>query len=68
MASYYNAKNQKEYNEKNAIFSVKYIGTSESELIVKIENAIESSGLSKQAWIKSAIIEKLQREGYFDQR
>ncbi len=63
--STYNAKSQAEYRKKVKQYNVKY-SLSEIDLleVAKIENAILKSGLTANAWIKTAIHEKLEKDGF----
>lgn len=61
--STYNYQAQKKYNEKNAIITMKFIH-SEKEFLQSIEKACNSLGVSRQAYIKMAIREKLERDRF----
>ena len=57
--STYNYEAQKKYNEKNVVITLKFIH-SEKEFLQSIENACEDLGISRQAFIKAALMEKLE--------
>lgn len=57
----YNYDSQKRYNDKNKIYSIKYL-PSEFDVVNQIEKACERLNMSKQSFIKIAIIEKLERD------
>ena len=61
--STYNYESQKKYNEKNVVITMKFIH-SEKEFLQSIEKACNSLGVSRQAYIKTAIREKLERDGF----
>ena len=61
--STYIAKNQKKYNEKCKYYHIKY-SLGELDDAEKLDSAISSSGMSANAFIKSAIREKLERDGF----
>ena len=63
--STYIAKNQKKYNEKCKYYHIKY-SLNELEQAERLENAIASSGMSANAFIKYAIREKLEHDGFWD--
>ena len=52
---------QKRYGEKCKKYTVKFT-LNESEKSEQIEKAIAKSGLTANAWIKSAMMEKSERE------
>ena len=52
---------QKRYGEKCKKYTVKFT-LNESEKSQQIEKVIEKSGLTANAWIKSAMMEKSERE------
>ena len=52
---------QKRYDEKCKKYTVKFT-LNESEKSQQIEKVIEKSGLTANAWIKSAMMEKSERE------
>ena len=63
--STYNAKNQADYRKKVKQYNVKYsLADSDLEKVRLIDKAIEQSGMSANAWIKIAIDEKLERDGF----
>lgn len=59
----YFAESQKRYGKKCKIYSVKYV-PDEMENVEILESAIVKSGLSANAFIKCAIVEKLERDGF----
>lgn len=59
--STYFAESQKRYGEKCKKYTVKFT-LNESEKSEQIEKAIVKSGLTANAWIKSAMMEKAERE------
>ena len=61
--STYNYEAQKKYNEKNVIVSLKFL-QSEKEFLQSIEKACNILKVSRQAFIKTAIREKLERDGF----
>ena len=61
--STYNYEAQKKYNEKNVVISLKFIH-SEKSFLDSIEKACHNTGISRQKYIKDAIMEKLKRDGY----
>ena len=61
--STYNYEAQKKYNEKNVVISLKFIH-SEKSFLDSIEKACHNTGMSRQKYIKDAIMEKLKRDGY----
>lgn len=61
--STYNYEAQKRYNSKSMHIGLKFI-ESEKEFYNQIETACNQSGISKQKYIKTAIVEKLQRDGF----
>ena len=56
---------QKRYGEKCVKYTVKYT-LNESEVSTIVVDAIGKSGLTANRWIKDAIKEKLERDGYID--
>ena len=56
---------QKRYGEKCVKYTVKYT-LNESEVSAIVVDAIGKSGLTANRWIKDAIKEKLERDGYID--
>ena len=63
--STYNYEAQKKYNEKNVVISLKFIH-SEKSFLDSIEKACHNTGMSRQKYIKDAIMEKLKKDGYID--
>ena len=63
--STYYAGSQKKYNDKCKIFAIKYT-LCELDDAEKLDRAIASSGMSANAFIKSAIREKLEHDGFWD--
>jgi hypothetical protein len=61
--STYYPNSQKRYGEKCKVFAIKYL-PDDMEKVQLIDEAMKQSGLSANAWIKSAIDEKLEREGF----
>ena len=61
--STYNYEAQKKYNEKNVVVSLKFL-QSEKEFLQSIEKACNKLEMSRQAFIKMAICEKLEREKF----
>lgn len=59
----YFAESQKRYGAKCKVYSIKYV-PDEMENVEVLENAIVKSGLSANAFIKCAIVEKLERDGF----
>lgn len=59
----YFANSQKRYADKCKVYHVKYIPT-EFDSMEAIEKALSVSGMSANAWIKLAIREKLERDGF----
>ena len=61
--STYNAKNQADYRKKVKQYNVKYSLSDEDKIIV---DAIETArnNMSANAWIQTAIHEKLERDGF----
>ena len=59
----YFADRQKRYGDKCKVYHVKYIPT-EFDSMEAIEKALSVSGMSANAWIKLAIREKLERDGF----
>ena len=64
--STYNYEAQKRYNEKSRHIGLKFI-ESEIEFYNQIEKACNEKGISKQKYIKEAIMEKLGRDGYLSE-
>ena len=60
--STYNYEAQKKYNEKSKHIGLKFI-ESEIEFYNQIEKACNEKGISKQKYIKDAIMEKLEKDG-----
>ena len=54
---------QKRYGDKCVKYTVKYT-LNESEVSSVVVDAIGKSGLTANRWIKDAIVEKLERDGY----
>ena len=63
--STYNYEAQKRYNEKSRHIGLKFIA-SEIDFYNQIEKACNEKNMSKQKYIKDAIMEKLKRDGYID--
>ncbi|MBQ8246904.1 MAG: hypothetical protein IJZ42_07205 [Lachnospiraceae bacterium] len=61
--STYNYESQKKYNENSKIISLKFIGK-EKPFYDEIEKACVTLEMSKQGFIKMAIREKLERDGF----
>ena len=61
--STYNYEAQKKYNEKSKHIGLKFVA-SEIEFYNQIETACNENGASKQKYIKDAIVEKLERDGF----
>lgn len=61
--STYNYEAQKKYNENSKHIGLKFVA-SEIDFYNQIENICNEKGISKQAYIKSAIREKLMKDGY----
>lgn len=59
----YYADSQKRYGAKCKVFAAKYL-PDDMEKVRLIDEAIEQSGMSANAWIKMAIDEKLERDGF----
>ena len=59
--STYFAESQKKYGEKCKKYTVKFT-PNETEKSEQIEKAITGSGLTANAWIKSAMLEKAERD------
>lgn len=59
--STYFAESQKRYGEKCKKYTVKFT-LNEIEKSEQIEKAIAVSGLTANAWIKSAMMEKVERD------
>ena len=64
--STYNYEAQKKYNEKSKHVGLKFI-ESEIEFYNQIEKACNEKGISKQKYIKDAIAEKLERDGFLSE-
>ena len=60
--STYNYEAQKKYNEKSKHIGLKFI-ESEIDFYNRIENVCNEKGISKQKYIKVAIVDKLKRDG-----
>ena len=65
--STYNYKAQKKYNENSKHIGLKFI-TSEIDFYNQIEKACKKNGISKQKYIKDAIMEKLKRDRFLSER
>jgi len=63
--STYNYESQKKYNAKNTVISLKFIH-SENDFLKQIENASNILGMSRQAFIKQAIREKLEHDDFLN--
>ncbi len=61
--STYNYESQKKYNAKNSFINLKFI-QSENDFLEQIEKACVTLEMSKQGFIKMAIREKLERDGF----
>lgn len=61
--STYYPDSQKRYGAKCKVFAIKYL-PDDMEKVKLIDKALEQSGLSANAWIKMAIDEKLERDGF----
>ena len=61
--STYNYEAQKKYNEKSKHIGLKFIA-SEIDFYNQIEKVCNENGVSKQKYIKDAIVEKLKRDGF----
>ena len=61
--STYNYEAQKKNNEKNVVISLKVIHA-EKSFLDSIEKACHNTGMSRQKYIKDAIIEKKKKDGY----
>ena len=57
----YNQKAQKKYNEKCKRYTIKYT-PEEMDVVNELENIVKQCGLTMNAWMKKAIMEKLERE------
>ena len=57
---------QKRYGEKCVKYTVKYT-LNESEVSTIVVDAIGKSGLTANRWIKNAIVEKLERDGFLSE-
>ena len=64
--STYNYEAQKRYNEKSKHIGLKFI-ESEVAFYNQIETACNKKGISKQKYIKDAIMEKLERDGFLSE-
>ena len=64
--STYNYEAQKKYNEKSKHIGLKFIA-SEIEFYNQIEKACNENGVSKQKYIKDAIVEKLKKDGFLSE-
>ena len=64
--STYNYEAQKRYNEKSRHIGLKFI-ESEIEFYNQIEKACNEKGISKQKYIKEAIMEKPKRDGFLSE-
>ena len=64
--STYNYEAQKKYNEKSKHIGLKFI-ESEIEFYNQIEKACNEKGISKQEYIKDAIMGKLKRDGFLSE-
>ena len=64
--STYNYEAQKKYNENSKHIGLKFIAN-EIEFYNQIESVCNVKGISKQAYIKSAIREKLAHDGYLSE-
>lgn len=61
--STYNYESQKKYNSKSTYIGLKFI-ESEKDFYEQIETACATKKCSKQSYIKTAIREKLERDGF----
>ena len=64
--STYNYEAQKRYNKKSKHIGLKFI-ESEIDFYNQIEKACNENGVSKQKYIKDAIVEKLKRDGFLSE-
>ena len=64
--STYNYEAQKRYNEKSRHIGLKFI-ESEIEFYNQIDKACNEKGISKQKYIKDAIMEKLKKDGFLSE-
>ena len=64
--STYNYEAQKKYNEISKHIGLKFI-ESEIDFYNQIEKVCNEKGISKQKYIKEAIMEKLKRDGFFSE-
>ena len=64
--STYNYEAQKKYNEKSKHIGLKFI-SSEIEFYSQIEKVCNEKGISKQKYIKDAIMEKLKMDGFLSE-
>lgn len=61
--STYYANSQKRYGEKCKVFAIKYL-PDDMEKVRLIDEVLDKSRMSANAWIKMAIDEKLERDGF----
>ena len=64
--STYNYEAQKRYNERSRHIGLKFI-ESEIDFYNQIEKVCNEKGISKQKYIKEAIMEKLKRDGFLSE-
>ena len=64
--STYNYEAQKKYNEKSKHIGLKFI-ESEIDFYNQIEKVCNEKGVSKQKYIKDAIMEKLKKDGFLSE-
>ena len=64
--STYNYEAQKKYNEKSKHIGLKFV-ESEIEFYNQIDTACNEKNMSKQKYIKVAIMEKLKRDGFLSE-
>ena len=64
--STYNYEAQKRYNEKSKHIGLKFI-ESEIAFYNQIDKVCNEKGISKQKYIKVAIAEKLERDGFLSE-
>lgn len=63
--TYYYKESQSKYRDKVKQYNVKYsLSDDDIKIVSVLENAIATSKMSGNAWIKTAIIEKLKNDGY----
>lgn len=63
--TYYYKESQAKYRDKVKQYNVKYsLSDDDIKIVSVLENAIANSEMSGNAWIKTAIIEKLKNDGY----